>query len=465
MEARKNASRPLSSGSTGSAPYLAALLFAIAVLVVVFIAGAYVGRYKKPPYNTIRSALVTYGAWKSARDRIRNPRNYEPSSLFGREGDARIEFVSGNVLADPVLLQAKGAGELTEHCPAGCIAVEYAGAGEAVHAYPYFPDSIGAAPLLVDWPYEHALGTDFVDYVEIETVSMYSNRDLLVEFFFRDSHPAGGGVARINPDGRVLWYRRDYIHHQVHLTKEGLVLAPSMRLVRDRRDLPDLLPPPPPEDCDELVMDYVHVLNGDGAVLTEASVLSAVLASPWRLVLEHSTDHCDPTHLNFVHEVGEDAAGVLEDVEPGDLVLSLRNLSAIGVLDRESLRLKRLHRGTFHHQHSVTHLEGSKFILFDNRGAVGREDRGASQPLQSRLLVVDLATGDEFTVFPGAATPARFQGLYSRVRGYISISPDRQRVIATYAGQGALEVRIADGAVLTAFRTGSQVVTYVDRER
>lgn len=456
MEARKNANRSPSTGNSGSTPYLAAVLFAVAVLVVVFVAGAYVGRYKKPPYDTIRSALVTYQTWKSARERIRNPRNYEPSSLFGREGDARIEFVSGNVLADPVLLQAKGAGELTEHCPAGCLAVEYAGAGEAVHAYPYFPDSIGRAPLLVDWPYEHALGTDFVDYVEIETVSMYSNRDLLVELFFRDSHPAGGGVARINPDGRVLWYRRDYIHHQVHLTQDGLVLAPSMRLVRDRRDLPDLFPHPP-EDCNEYIMDYVHVLNGDGAMLTEASVLSAVLASPWRPVLEHSTDRCDPTHLNFVHEVGEDAAGVLEDVEPGDLVLSLRNLSAIGVLDRESLRLKRLHRGTFHHQHSVTHLEGSKFILFDNRGA--------RQPLQSRLLVVDLATGDEVTVFPGEATPARFRGLYSRVRGYISVSPDRQRVIATYSGQGALEVRIADGAVLTAFRTGSQVATYVNREQ
>lgn len=450
MAPRKSSNRP---SPARRATNVAALLFAIGVLVVVFVAGAYVGRYKKPPYETVRSAFVTYRTWKSAHDRIRAGRSYESSTLFGREAKSRIEFVSGAELADPILLQAKGSGEFAEHCPAGCIAVEYADTGVAVHAYPYFPDSIGKAPLLVDWPYEHALGTEFADYVEIETVSMYSNRDVLVEFFFRDSHPEGGGVARIDPSGRVLWYRRDYIHHQVHLTKDDIVLAPSKRLVRGRSELPDLFADPS-GDCHEYVVDYVHVLNGAGEMLAEASVLEAVLASPWRQVLEHTTNHCDPTHLNFVHEVQEDVAGI-SDVGPGDLVLSLRNLSAIGVLDRESLRLKRLHRGTFHAQHGVTHLKGSKFIMFDNRGG--------GQPRMSRLLVVDLATGDETTVFPTDATPLGFRDLYSRVRGYISVSPDRRRVIATYAGQGALEVRIADGAVLTAFRTGAQVVTYVDR--
>lgn len=98
---------------------------------------------------------------------------------------------------------------------------------------------------------------------------------------------------------------------------------------------------------------------------------------------------CDPTHLNFAHVLGEDAAAC---IAPGDLVASLRNLSAFAIFDKHDQRLKRFVRDSFYRQHGVRHLQKAKFVLFDNFGA-----DAAHGP--ARLLTVDLATGRETTVF------------------------------------------------------------------
>lgn len=435
---------------------LPALLFVFSSLVSAFAAGVYAGHYKTAPFDLVRSAWITYKAWSEARSESRSRSTKLPNRpeapLFGRIGGGPIEFVSANSLADPVLLMADWPHNFATNCthPSGCMAVEYAQGGEHVSSYPYFPDDgFAQVPLLVDWPYEHPLGSSFVDYATIESAATYPNGDLLVIFDFHNSHPMGGGLARVDVHGKVLWYRRDYSHHQSHLSlsllrRDEVAMVPSLRLVRNRSQLPTMWHPPFDENCpNDFPSDYVHVVDGNGELLTEISVLDVLAASPWSRALRYKVPFpCDPTHLNFVHEVREDAAGSgMWNVEPGDLVLTLRNLSAFAILDGDSYQVKRLHRGTFHMPHSVTHLEGSRFLMFDN---LGSEEF-------SRLLIVDLSTGEETTVFPTDSTPPRFQSI-ARQRGYISVSPDRRRVIATYPGQGAVEVRIADGEVLAAFR-------------
>ena len=427
---------------------LPALLFVFSSLVLAFAAGVYAGHYKTAPYDLVRSAWITYEAWSEARARSRSTElpNRPEAPLWGSNSGGPIEFVSANGLADPVLLMADWPHNFATNCThliSGCMAVEYARAGEHVSPYPYFPDGFAQVPLLVDWPYEHPLGSSFVDYATIESAATYPNRDLLVIFDFEDSHPYAGGLARVDVGGKVLWYRRDYSHHQLHLRRDEVAMVPSLRLV-NRSQLPTMWHPPFDEKCpNDFPSDYVHVVDGNGELLTEISVLDVLAASPWSRALRSKVAFpCDPTHLNFVHEVREDAAGSgMWNVEPGDLVLTLRNLSAFAILDGDSHQVKRLHHGTFHMPHSVTHLEGSRFLMFDN---LGNEEF-------SRLLIVDLSTGEETTVFPTDSTPPRFRSI-ARSRGYLSVSPDRRRAIATYPRQGAVEVRIADGEVLAAFR-------------
>ena len=443
-------------------------LFTIGVGLAAFAVGLYVQNHRIFPYEIIAAAsktaitlsrsLVEASPTKGFFDRDGEFVSIAPNSVKAR----RFEFFASDGLNDPILVPG-GPGRFREYCPGyvGCLAVEYAGHGKVRHAYPYLPDEI-EKKALVSFPYEKPLRFSFLHEVYITGISRYPNGDLLV-VFQADGFPFGYGAARINRDGRPIWYRRDYSHHQSHITRGDVALVPSLRvgegpgseLIQLRRRLTS-----GDSDntklfyyCSKPYLDFAHVIDGAGRLLKEIPVLDQLIESPYAAVLKY-TDPCDPTHLNFVHEVGEDTGGV-DGIEPGDLVVSLRNLHAFAILDRDTHRLKRLVRGGFFGQHNVMHLEGTKFLMFDN---LGRDETHG----RSRLLMVDVADGTETTIFPNDATPERLRNLSSRKSGGIAISPDHRRVIVTFSLNGqVIEVRLTDGAVLTAF-TSLHDVSHLD---
>ena len=68
--------------------------------------------------------------------------------------------------------------------------------------------------------------------------------------------------------------------------------------------------------------------------------------------------------------------------------------------------------------------------------------------------MVDAASGEETTIFPNHRTPDHLRDLYTIQGGGVAISPDRRRALVTFTEEGkAVEVRIADGAVLVVFHS------------
>ena len=424
------------------------VLLLTAVILAAFAYGWRVGTFEIFPH------AILFNAYKTAKTQIELFEDEIPA-LRGREfvnvapgrvETHRFEFVAAPALTDPILVPG-GLGRFTEYCPghAGCLAVEYADNGAVVHAYPYRPEEIEKTPPLVDFPYEQPLGFSMRDVGEPWDVLQYANGDLMVVFSSNVSHPYGLGVVRIDRDGGPIWRRRDYSHHEPHITGDGVTLVPSLRIGKmpspyNRLHRKGLRTCP----VEGSYLDFIHIIDGEGQLLKEISILDALLESPYAPILIY-TDSCDPTHLNSVYELGGTAGG--GGIGPGDLVVSLRNLSAFAILDGGTHRLKRLLRGGFFQQHSVVHLEGSRFLMFDNRGREGRHG-------PSRLLMLDVADGAETTIFPNDSTPERLRNLYSQWRGGVSISPDRRRVFLTFSlARKAVEVRISDGAVLTVFNS------------
>ena len=437
------------SGLLKRAPFF---LFVAALLLAGFVGGLYVARYKVFPYTILSSAKKTLGA--AVEVNIHAPHG-GPLKFVGvppeQAAARRFEFIGSDRLIDPILVPG-GRGYFREHCPdhVGCLAVEYAGGGEVRHAWPYRPEELEGwlekEEFTADFPYEHAIGFSFSEHVEIMGLSQYANGDLLVVFHFSGTHPYGGGMARIDRSGKPVWYRPDYSHHRPHLTEDEVVLVPGMRLDRPRgiNLLPGRSRPRKEIECSQWRHDVVGVIGPRGE-RGGTSVFDAVLESPYAPFLHHAR-RCDPTHLNSVHLLGEDAAG--PNLEPGDLVVSLRNLHAFAILDRRNHRLKRLVRGGFVMQHAVLHFEGSRFLMLDNQG--GRTADGALAI--SRLLMVDAANGEETTIFPNHRTPGHLRELYTYMQGGLALSPDRSRAIVTFTDAGkAVEVRLADGAVLVVF--------------
>ena len=381
------------------------------------------------------------------------------TDVSGEEAAARrVEFLAGPGLAEPVVFKGE-VGTFLDYCPGpwGCLAVEYSRSGSVSHVWPFRPVEIGQANIVPEsaYPYEVAVGWSFSKHVKRAYVSQYPGGDLLVMLWFAKSYPDAGGVARVAPDGQPRWYRKDYSHHWPFVVDEELALVPSMNLSRPRlsyavgaghRQRTMKL------ECHQpaahVKEDKVVLVDGKGSVLREYPVLDAIVRSRYvgHLV---GADGCDPTHMNFVHVIGKDStdsAGAV-GLAKGDMVVSLRNLSAFGILDKDDGRLKRLVRGSFHYQHGVRHLERARFLMFDNHGT-----DGAHGP--SRLLMVDVESGRETTVFPTDATPNDLRLGLAHIMGQFDVSADRRRALVTDVRNArSLEIRLADGEVLNVFHS------------
>ncbi len=434
-------------------------------MLAAFLGGVYVTVKRAFPYDLLRGSYRTgktlYDSYKEKdKSRLLNYKLTSADVSLDSLAARRFEFIGADELADPILVSG-GLDYFAEYCPnaSGCLAIEYDGRGNVRHAYPFHPEQLKTAPRLSDLPHEH-FGDSFVPYVRLVGISTYSNGDLLTVFHLRHSFPFAGGVARVNRQGQVRWFRRDYSHHIPYVTEGDIALVPSLRIGQGPIDIKLInnrtfayTSTFPFRRARTFYTDFVHIIDGNGRRLKAISVLDAILESPFVPALRFANID-DPTHLNFVHQLRDDAGGVA-GIAPGDLVVSLRDLDAFGILDGESYRLKKLVRGSFFRQHSVLHLEGATFLLFDNWGGDGIHG-------PSRLLMVDLAAGEETTIFPNDATPEPLRELFSEASGFISISPDRRRVIVTYSAEGiAVEVRLADGAVLAVF-TNLHDISHLD---
>ena len=432
-----------------------ATLFAVAIAVVVFVAGVQVGRTKAFPYELLQSARRTAQIlfdkyWPNVPPYLREavPVDMSPDEVES----ARIASYGSDGLVDRIVFPG-GAARFAELCPGhpGCIAVEYVGQGQVARVYPYRPSEIEQATI-VDLPYEYVLDLGLTDNAHVFAVDTYPNGDLLVVFHYHFAFPYAGGVARIRPDGTPAWYRRDYSHHEPHVADDDVAWVPGLRIGEGplwvRYEAPkqrvgfQLL-------CAKPYIDVIRKIGPDGELLAEVSIFEKLAASRHRFLLRNTEDPCDPIHLNSVHELSLDATGP-SGIGPGDLVVSLRNLHAFVVLDRDDFDIKALARGTFNGQHSVKHLTGSRFLVFDNLGVEADRDG------PSRVLTIDLADGSETTVFPSVSSNDRRlpleDDLFTERHGLVSISPDRQRLIAAFhRASKAFEIEIATGQVLTEF--------------
>ena len=394
-------------------------------------------------------------------------RAFSRNSPSGRGVAGRIELLDGDALQEPVFWYG-GRFQFMDVCPEwGCLAVRFGTNGEAERAWPLRPDALeqaanDAAVGEPPPPRELAPGFSFVRDVQPVGMSRYPNGDLLVVWnnSNRTSFPHFFGAARIDGAGYPVWFRRDYGHHWPRIERDGSALVlgrstgnESISVVIEGASVLDTVT----LDCPpgRLGLDSVDVIGGDGRLLDSIDLVGAMLDSPFAPVLIDASapsglrrrTPCNPLHANYVDRIVDNDVQDVWGMSSGDLVVSLRNVSAFVILDAESGRVKRLVRGSFRWQHSVQHWKGSRFLLFDNQG-----NDGAHGP--SRLLMVDLADGRETTIFPNDGTPATLRGLFSRVAGKISISPDRRRALVVFTAAGvAVEVRLSDGAALNVFRS------------
>ena len=432
--------------------YLPPVFFVLSIFGFLFLGGVYVGHKGYYPTQVLRDASATI---QSIAAGVSNRRSYVgefvkfstvPLNAIAAE---RVKPLISSDRNAASYLMFGGLNQNLDLCPEfGCLAIVVGANGEVLHAYPYRPREIFAANITNEYTYEYR-GFDPTTDSRPIGIERFENGDLLVVFQLvigAQISPYGTGIARFDLDGHPRWFRFDFSHHWPAPGVDDEILVPGTRV--DAELLKFSVP-----DGDKAVRcfsgrpfhDVIRVLRPDGQLLREVSAQEAILNSPHRAILSITTNGCDPLHLNFIDRIRPGFPDGLFGIRTGDWVISLRNLSAFAILDARTGKLKHLQRGSFLQQHSVQHVAGSRFLIFDNLGSDGRIG-------PSRLIELDLATGSERTVFPSAEQKARLGKSYSEEAGQIAISADRLRALVNFSYQGvAYEVRLSDGAALTKF--------------
>jgi len=421
-------------------------LFVIAVALTLLGYGISIGLYELFPYEIIVSGIKT--AKVLLHSTIRKDRGAFKDFVEIAPEDAtshRINSIANQMFSSPVLFYG-GRFQFSEYCPdEGCLAVQYSTAGEMTHAYPFKANEILQANISPNFAYED---TGFIFQRDARPIGMsqYRNGDLLVVFQDKDTFPYAGGIARIGRDGKPKWFRRDYSHHWPTILENGNALVPGLQVGTKNIVITHNNRLHTPLHCvtEKPYLDTINVLDGDGQLITQIPLIDRLLNSPFRAALLQTTDACDPIHLNYI-DIIEKSPVDSDRIKPGDLIVSLRNISAFGIIDGNSGHFKDLIRGAFFQQHSVQHLSELKFLMFDNLG------RGETRR-PSRLLMFDLSTGKETTIFPKRTTPDSLRNLFSSIAGKVDISPDKQSAIVTFSDDStAVEVSLPDGEGLNVF--------------
>jgi hypothetical protein len=340
-----------------------------------------------------------------------------------------------------------GPDQFRDYCPDhGCLAVVLDGNNRPLHLYPYRPAEF-RAKRMVDLPHEQLVEESPAD-IEVMGLWPLAGGDLIVTFHLPHSFPVGGGTARVDRSGQVVWYRRDYAHHWPVAGAGGEILVPTATVSDTPVDHAYGARRRLTAGCPEgYTRDAVQILDQQGRASDEISVFDALMNSPFRYYLLDATEDtgrrnpCDPVHLNYVHTVDAEIAAQFSDVAPDDLLVSLRALSAVAIIDRRTHKMTHFFAGTFLHQHSAQPF-GSKILLFDDNGA----SWGAGP---SRVLLYDPVLRTEQVVFPGPATPAGIE-TFTSYAGNINVSPDRKTALVAVTEPGlTYEIDIADGRILT----------------
>jgi len=424
---------------------LLAALFVLGLSGLAYAYGVASAKFRLFPYEFVNRGWVAAQALYEAQSDDGVPgmlafeatgRDFPTPASDGGDADADLILMTG------------GAGTLMDYCPElGCLAWLMDRQGAIYHAWPIDPEE--------PWgQIERVSGDTQVESFYPTSLHVYDNGDLLVSYHGRNTFPYGVGLAKFDKNGALLWKKENFSHHKFHVGPEGVIYTPAHKIIDS--SVLKLANTNQQMECEDgkFYDDVIYVLDHEGAVIDEISILQALFESGYAGLVRMTDDKCDPIHLNDVRALSAMDAPEYSRLAPGDLLVSLRNISTLAVIDPVIERVKWLVSGVTIRQHSPRYIGNDQILVFDNLG--GRADQGGS-----RLVKLDLTSGAVETVFPLAESP--HLDFFTDLSGYFDLNPRRSRALVALTMQGRiLELDLESRQVLWEFENTHDVESYLE---
>jgi hypothetical protein len=242
----------------------------------------------------------------------------------------------------------------------------------------------------------------------------------------------GLGLVRLDPCGKVVWRLAQLTHHSVHLDEDGTLWVPSKRNHRayDSR-FANHAPP--------FIESTLLQTSQDGEILREVSVLELLVRNGYAGLLylsaihkRHTVVSGDTMHLNDIELFPQSIAPGF--FQPGDVMISLRNINTVLVFSLDNLQIKFIRIGEFIRQHDPDFLDGNTISLIDNRNIARDSDWQRNHEIaRSRIVIVPAAT-DQPPVY------LEFEDFYTSIGGKHQWLPNGNLLITSPRQGRAFEV-------------------------
>lgn len=209
----------------------------------------------------------------------------------------------------------------------------------------------------------------------------------------------GIALVRMDACGEVEWTLPFPTHHSVHIADDGNIWTLGERHYHHRVAE---FPAQRPEFRDDLVLE----VSPEGDILREISLLQLLYDNdligsmfPAGLTPFSDENMGDLLHTNDVETLSREAAPAFPLFEPGDAIVSFRNLNLLVVFDPDSGRVKWSQTGPWLRQHDPDFLPDGRVLVFDNRD----DEAGGRNLGGSRLIAIEPVTREVETIYE--ATP------------------------------------------------------------
>lgn len=262
-------------------------------------------------------------------------------------------------------------------------------------------------------------------HVYMRTAMLDGNGDLLAVYEGAGDTPYGYGLVKLDRDSNVIWSYLQPTHHDFDVAPDGSIVVLTHEIVDTPLPQLDHLVSP-------RIEDFVVVLSPEGEELRKISLLQAVDESDYRQLLFEVSSFAlaDPLHANSVHVITEQEAERFGYGRAGQLLVSFRELGAIGVVDVDQGKLLWAVKGYWSGQHDPHIVENGNVLLFDNRGNFRKPD--------GRSRVIEFEPGTMRIVWQYTGTAE--SPLESDIRSEVQRLPNGNTLITESNGGRILEV-------------------------
>lgn len=260
---------------------------------------------------------------------------------------------------------------------------------------------------------------------------LFPNGDLLVIYEAAGDTPWGYGMVKLDRHSNVIWSYLQHTHHDFDIGPDGRIYLLTNDFTSERLKSLGFLARP-------RLDDFLVILSPDGKELKKISLTKAFARSPYNRLLyaipQFSLE--DPLHTNTVFVIDPAHAAAFPFGQPGQVMLSFRDIGAIVVLDVEREVVTWVLRGSWIGQHDTHLLADGHILMFDNFGNLG--DHGFS-----RVLEIDPKTQAIVWHYDGEDG----HSLASELRGSAEREPNGNTLITEDDGGRIFEVTPQDRIV------------------